>query len=85
MTNRAEGETMAEMWDDLRAKTIPRDASAIQIAEMRNAFYAGAFYLFNWFMEQMGEGPEEATDADMDKLSAIEAEIAAYFKKGTAP
>jgi hypothetical protein len=74
------GETMAEMWDGLRDSTIPRDAPPIQIQEMRNAFYAGAFCLFNWFMAQMSEG-DEPTDPDLAKVSALSDELEAYFRQ----
>ncbi len=34
--------TIAEQWDDFHASVIPKNAPAIQIKEMRWAFYAGA-------------------------------------------
>jgi hypothetical protein len=74
------GETMADMWDGFKDKTIPRDAPSIQVTEMRNAFYAGGLCLFNWFMVQMDED-REPTDNDMAKVSAMNAELEDYFLK----
>jgi hypothetical protein len=74
------GETMAEMWDGFKDKTIPANAPPIQIKEMRNAFYAGGLCLFNWFLMQMDEG-DEPTDPDLAKVSALNDELEAYFRQ----
>jgi hypothetical protein len=73
------GETMAVMWDGFKAATIPPDAPPIQSREMRNAFYAGALCLFNWFMVQMEPGDDEPTDADLAKVTLMDEELRAYF------
>jgi hypothetical protein len=78
-----QGETMAEMWDGFKVKTIPPTAPPIQFTEMRHAFYAGAMCLFNWFMVQMDEGSEEPTEGDMAKVTAMNDELEAYFAKFT--
>lgn len=75
------GTTMAEMWDGFAKIVIPyAPPGTIQHDEMQKAFYSGAMCLFNWFMVQLDEG-EEPTDADMDRTTAVDAEIKAFFEK----
>jgi len=75
------GETMAEMWTGFALMVIPfARQDGVQYLEMQKAFYSGAMALFNWFMVQMEEG-EEPTDNDMDRVSAMHAEITTFFTK----
>ena len=56
---------------------IPKDAPAIQVSEMRLAFMAGADHLFSSIISIMDAG-EEPTDADLQRMDLINAELAAW-------
>lgn len=74
------GETMAEMWAGFSEAVIPfAGPGSTQHEEMRKAFYSGALCLFNWFMVQLDEDAEP-TDADLDKVSAMDAEIRSFIE-----
>lgn len=66
-------------WIGLKAMWLSDDAPAEQIDELRNAFFAGAQHLFGSIMGILdpGEGP---TEADLDRLSLIQAELDAFIK-----
>lgn len=61
-------------WDTFMRVAMPPDAPAIQITEMRNAFYAGCAMLFAEIMEQL-DNPELSNDTGGEFLSEIHAEI----------
>jgi hypothetical protein len=64
----------------LRLAAIPLDAPAIQIEEMRNAFFAGAHHLMSSIMIVLDPGTG-VTDADMDRMAAIQAELGGFIER----
>lgn len=73
------GETMAVMWDGYFASVYPTvSPDSIQGQELKQAFYSGAYCLFNWFMVQLDEDAEP-TDADVDRVEVMHNEIASYM------
>lgn len=58
----AERQRVLEMWNDYRAKVMPKDAHEIQVSECRRSFFAGAISTYNlctgrdgsWKSEQEG-------------------------------
>lgn len=65
-------------WVGLRLAAIPFDAPALQIEEMRNAFFAGASYLYSSIMTIM-DADREPTDADLARMEKIDAELKAFI------
>lgn len=61
-------------WATYRSLVIPKDAPAIQVKETRQAFFAGASVLFETLMLALDPG-EEPTDADLQRMAAIQTEI----------
>lgn len=51
-----------------------------QLSMMRDAFFGGAAHLLHSIMAAMEEG-EEATDADMNRLNLIQAELDAFHQQ----
>lgn len=64
-------------WNNYRALVVPKDAPDVQINETRQAFYAGAACLFQTIMIVLEPGAEP-TDADMQRMSDIQAELDAF-------
>jgi hypothetical protein len=62
----------------LRIAAIPLDAPAIQIEEMRNAFFAGAQHLFSSIMTILDPGAEP-TDKDLERMDLIDRELKAFI------
>ena len=54
-----------------------KDAGPQQVATMRECFFAGAQHLFTSIMSIMDPG-EEPTDADLNRMSKIAAELDAF-------
>lgn len=71
---------MGEMWDGFAEAVIPfAPRDGVQHVEMKKAFFSGALCLFNWFMVQLDEDAEP-TEGDLDKVSALDAEIRKFFE-----
>ncbi len=74
------GETLAAMWEGFAETVVlphvPKGSPLYSNA--RDAFYAGALCLFNWFTTQMDPG-EEPTDDDMARVEAMHDEIHEYM------
>ena len=66
-------------WLDYRKKVVPASASAVQVDETRNGFYAGAFHLLATIMEQAEPGTEP-TAADLKMMEEIQAEFEAFIR-----
>ena len=64
----------------LRLATIPLDAPAVQIEEMRNAFFAGAQHLFASVLTILEPG-DEPTDTDLRRMDMIDAELKTFIKE----
>lgn len=65
-------------WISLRLTAIPDNAPAIQLEEMRNAFFAGAQHLFASIMAMLEPG-EDATNADLTRMTQIEKELDGFI------
>lgn len=63
-----------------RLAVISPDAPAVQVKEMRNAWFAGAQHVFASIMATLDEGAEP-TDADMQRISNIAAELDDFTKE----
>ena len=66
----------------LRLAAIPLDASAVQIEEMRNAFFAGAQHLFSSIMTIL-EPDAEPTDKDLERMDLIDRELKKFINEFT--
>lgn len=64
-------------WDRFRQGVVPPNASAVQVVEMRKAFYMGAGFLLAQVMLHLEPG-EEPTEADMAMMDAVHAELLAF-------
>lgn len=64
-------------WKSYKTMVIPADAPDVQIKETRQAFYAGAAILFEGLMGGL-DGGDEPTEADMQRMAAIQAELDAF-------
>jgi hypothetical protein len=62
-------------WVGLMHAAMAKDASDIQVKEMRMAFFAGAQHLFASIMTIMEPGDDEPTDKDLDRMSQIADEL----------
>ena len=69
--------TIQQMWEGYKKDTIPKDASEIQIREMRNSFYAGAASTFN-LIDSISDKHDEEIAAEI--LQGIYEEIKLYFE-----
>lgn len=74
------GKLIEAGWIGLRIAAIPLDAPALQIEEMRNAFFAGAQHLFSSIMGILDPG-EEPTEADMKRMDLISDELEGFIQK----
>jgi len=68
---------IAELWDSYAEEVLPRSAGAVQRAETRRAFYAGANALFEAFIDGLTEG-SEAEEEDMRALDQLREDLAAF-------
>ena len=76
------GKLIEAGWIGLRLAAIPLDAPAIQLEEMRNAFFAGAQHLFSSIMMLLEEGPD-ATDSDVSRMDLIDRELREFINDYT--
>lgn len=65
-------------WEEYRLKVVPAGASAAQVRETRNAFYAGAGACINSIVADLSPG-EEATAEDEDVIREVAEEIEEYL------
>jgi hypothetical protein len=63
-----------EEWLKFRQTVIPKDASAVQLQEMRRAFYGGAHAILQRILRGLGPG-EEPLPEDLRMMAEIEAEL----------
>ena len=71
------GKLIEAGWVGLRLAAIPDDAPAVQLDEMRKAFFAGAQHLFSSIMTILDED-REPTDADLRRMGLISDELEAF-------
>jgi hypothetical protein len=64
-------------WDGFRQSVVPANASAVQVVEMRKAFFAGAAHLFAQAMLRLDPGTEP-TEEDLAMLDGVHAELLAF-------
>lgn len=74
------GKLIEAGWIGLRLAAVPDNASAVQLEEMRNAFFAGAQHLFSSMMSIMEPG-SEPTANDIARMSYIDAELQDFIEK----
>ena len=75
-----EGKLIEAGWVGMRLACIPGDAPAVQLAEMRFAFMAGAQHLFTSMLTIL-DPDDEPSEADMRKMELIDAELQAFGKE----
>lgn len=73
-----DGKLIEAGWVGLRLIALAPDAGALQLQEMREAFFAGAQHLFSSLMGVLDED-SEPTDADMKRMDQIDAELRAFI------
>ena len=73
-----QGKLMEAGWIGLRIACRLEDAPALQLQEMRMAFFAGAQHLFGSIMSIMDPG-EEPTEKDMERIDLIDRELKAFI------
>lgn len=74
-----DGKLIEAGWVGLRLAAIAPDASATQLEEMRNAFFAGAQHLFASIMDILDPG-EEPTSADLERMNLIDKELRVFIE-----
>jgi hypothetical protein len=77
-----QGKLIEAGWIGLRIAAIPLDASALQLQEMRMAFFAGAQHLFASIMTIL-EPDAAPTDKDMERMDLIQRELQAFINDFT--
>jgi hypothetical protein len=73
------GKIIEAGWVGLRLAAIPLDAPAIQLEEMRKAFFAGAQHLFGSIMSFLEPGVEP-TEKDLERFTLINAELNEFIE-----
>jgi len=70
-------DTVAQMWARFSGMVMPADAPAIQVQEMRRAFYAGCHAVLN---AQVSDVVAATSDEEVELwLAGIHSEVAAFF------
>ncbi|HRN53354.1 MAG TPA: hypothetical protein PK788_07645 [Gemmatimonadaceae bacterium] len=67
--------SLAECWEAFLRKAVPPNAPAIQITEMRTAFYSGFFTAFGLVTGAGLDDSPEATAEDLAYLDRLQAEV----------
>lgn len=73
----ADGKLIEAGWQYMLMLVIPKDAPAVQVSEMRKAFFMGAQHLYAALMCIMDEDAEP-TEKDLEKMGLIHNELAAF-------
>jgi hypothetical protein len=73
----AEGRLIEAGWRSMLLLVLPPDAPAVQVSEMRKAFFMGAQHLYAALMCIM-DADAEPTDEDMKKIELIHNELEAF-------
>ena len=74
--------TIQSNWEDFRKKVVPQNASNIQIAEMRKAFYAGAYAAISIMVKIGAEDVSE--EAGVEILETLKNECELFGMSGGA-
>lgn len=72
-----EGKLVEAGWIGLCLAIMPTDAPAIQVREMRKAFFAGAQHVFSSILAVMDDD-REPTEADMRRMTNISDELTKF-------
>lgn len=72
------GKLIEAGWVGLRLACDLHDAPALQLQEMRQAFFAGAQHLFSSIMTILEPGAEP-TDKDLKRIDLIDRELRAFI------
>jgi len=75
-----EGKLIEAGWVALRLQTIPLNAPAVQLQEMRIAYMAGAQHLFASMIGMLEDGGME-TKNDLRRMDLIHKELEAFTKE----
>lgn len=67
-------------WTTYLLSVMSKDASVVQVEETRKAFYAGAGSLFYAMLGFLEPGTEP-TEADLNKMVALQKELEAFLKE----
>jgi hypothetical protein len=76
------GKLIEAGWVGLRIACELEDAPAIQLEEMRNAFFAGAQHLFSSIMTIL-EPESEPTERDLERMELIDRELREFINDFT--
>lgn len=71
---------LEDAWRSFRLTVIPPTASAVQVSEMRKAFFAGAAILQSIITRGMSED-EEPTEEDLALMETIHDELVAFGRQ----
>lgn len=74
-----QGKLIEAGWMGLRLLAVAPDAPAIQIEEMRNAFFAGAQHVFSSLISMTDDNTEEPTETEMRRMELIDTELKAFI------
>ena len=77
-----EGKLIEAGWVGLRIACKLEDAPAIQLQEMRMAFFAGVQHLFSSIMSILDPGADP-TDKDLERMDLIDRELKAFINDFT--
>lgn len=66
---------LKESFNDFRAKVIPASAPAMQVTEMRRAFYAGAQSIICMLLDSLDDTTGEATGDDLKIMQDFQDEM----------
>jgi hypothetical protein len=69
--------TLAASWASFEAGALPVMVGDVQRREMRRAFYAGAAGMLGTIMDMLDPG-DDATEADLDNMDKLHAEIVRF-------
>lgn len=64
-------------WSHYRKTLLPADASEVQVAETRKAFFSGAAVLFFSLLEALSDGADD-TPEDLALMSEINEELQTF-------
>jgi hypothetical protein len=73
------GQIVEAGWMSFKLTTIPENAPANQLEEMRNSFYAGAQHLLGSIMSMFEPGAEP-TEKDLRRMTLINEELERFIE-----
>jgi hypothetical protein len=67
-------------WTEFRTKVIPKDATEVQLREMRRAFFAGAWAYYSLVMSKL-DADAEPTGEDLRLMAALDLEMREFGER----